>query len=105
MTPQKELGPEAEFARWLISDSNIIPRGGSFAVNPGKWLGMTTKKNKTVTVKFTTAEAEWLINQLERLRGTAQEKATKANHTSERESYLVLKFQAESLVDRIRSEA
>jgi hypothetical protein len=63
------------------------------------------KKNKTVTVKFTAAEAEWLINQLTRRADEATEKASSVKHASERDSYLLLKFQAESLAERIRSEA
>ena len=63
-----------------------------------------TKKNKTVTVKLTAAEAEWFINQLTRLAEAAKEKANAAKHSSERDSYLELKFQAASLIDRIRAE-
>jgi hypothetical protein len=62
------------------------------------------KKNKTVTVKFTAAEAEWLINQLMRRADEVGGKANTSKHGSERDSYLLLKFQAESLVERIRSE-
>ena len=64
-----------------------------------------TKKNKTVTVRFTAAEAEWLITELERRAVDAQEKAKKANNASERDSYLTLKFQANALIDRLRSES
>jgi hypothetical protein len=64
-----------------------------------------TKRAKTVTVKFTAAEAQWLLLQLERRALEAQELARKVQHPSERDSYLLLKFQAESLVDRIRSES
>jgi len=62
------------------------------------------KKNKTVTVKFTAAEAEWLIKRLEREAEEAMEQAKKVTYSPERESYLLLKFQANSLVERIRSE-
>jgi hypothetical protein len=62
------------------------------------------KKNKTVTVKFTAAEAEWLIAELDRRALEGKEKAGKATHTAEHDSYLLLKFQAEALRDRIRSE-
>jgi hypothetical protein len=64
-----------------------------------------TKKNKTVTVRFTAAEAEWLIVQLERRASEAREKINAAKHADERDSYFLIKFQAESLIDRIRSEA
>jgi hypothetical protein len=64
-----------------------------------------TKKNKTVTIKFTPTEANWLINRLERLAAEADEKAKKANHPSERDSHLHLKFQADALRDRILSES
>jgi hypothetical protein len=63
------------------------------------------KKNKTVTVKFTAAEAAWLLVQLERDASEAREQVAKAKHSAERDSYLLLKFQAESLSDRIRSES
>lgn len=66
---------------------------------------MNTRKNKTVTVKFTAAEAEWLIGQLDRRAEESREKAEAAKHPSERDSYVYLKFQAEALRDRIRSEA
>ena len=62
------------------------------------------KKNKTITVKFTAAEADWLITLLERIALEGKEKAGKANHNSERDSYLFTKFQSEALRDRIRSE-
>jgi hypothetical protein len=64
-----------------------------------------TKKNKTVTVKFTAAEAEWLVTQFERRVVELQEKIKSSKHPSERESYLLLKFQTEALRDRIRSES
>jgi hypothetical protein len=64
-----------------------------------------TKKNKTVTVKFTAAEAAWLLVRLEREADEAREQSRKAQHPAERDSYLLLKFQAESLADRIRSES
>jgi hypothetical protein len=63
------------------------------------------KKNKTVTVKFTAAEAEWLIKKFERDILELKDKIEGSKHPSERDSYLQLKFQTEVFIDRIRSEA
>lgn len=56
------------------------------------------KKNKTVSVKFTAAEAEWLLNLLDR-EARIKDPSTTPNLVQAKYG-----FQAASLADRIRSE-
>ena len=60
---------------------------------------MSEPKKKTVTVKFTAAEADWLLAKLERIATEAR-----ADSRAENRSWFKEHFQAESLMDRIRSE-
>jgi hypothetical protein len=61
---------------------------------------MTTQTKKTVTVKFTATEVDWLLNKLERIATDARDKAKNSGS----HSLLEEQFKAESLMDRIRSE-
>lgn len=53
---------------------------------------MTTAK-KTVTVKFTASEAEWILNKLQRIASDSKEKGRFEEQ-----------FRAENLIDHIQSE-
>lgn len=65
---------------------------------------MSTEK-KTLTVRFTANEANWLLAKLDRIVNECREKAKQAAiGVGPSPSLLREQFQAESIMDRIRSE-